>query len=201
MRPSKDRKHQKTQTIKRNKQMRTEKARQRRVDNGHIRTHFKQLEPGLHFKLMDGEIHTYIPLPDHLDKAMQYQQLHVDEIIQKEDDDHREGVKYCPGCGEELPVCYCNMCEHGNDKADHCPHCFEEAYGRSESMKYDMDPEHANDVIVEDAHSGAQELLKHSNGKVNGVYTLDKDEDNFIVVNKPTPKKKSLFNKVLDKFK
>ena len=59
MRSAKDRKHNKKQIIKRNKSMRTEKARQRSIDNGHIRTHFKSIEPDLRFKLIDGTIYTY----------------------------------------------------------------------------------------------------------------------------------------------
>ena len=64
MKKAKDRKQHKKQVIKRNKSMKTEKRRQRTIDNGHIRTHFKNLEPDLRFKLIDGQIHTYIKEKD-----------------------------------------------------------------------------------------------------------------------------------------
>ena len=98
MRSAKDNKLQKKRVIKRNKVLKTEKIRQRRAENKHIRAHFTKLEPKLKFKLVDGEIHTYTDEKnnvDHLDKAMQYQQLHVEEIISDTDcaEDEHEGAE------------------------------------------------------------------------------------------------------------
>ena len=91
MRSTKDNKLEKKRVIKRNKVLKTEQSRKRRAENKHIRDHFKSLEPGLKFKLVDGEIHTYTDEKnnvDHLDKAMQYQQLHAEEVITYAEDEH-----------------------------------------------------------------------------------------------------------------
>ena len=113
MRSTKDNKLEKKRVIKRNKVLKTEQSRKRRAENKHIRDHFKSLEPGLKFKLVDGEIHTYIDEKnnvDHLDKAMQYQQLHVEEVITYAEDEH-EGAEELAKMEDNIPR-MTGKCQH-----------------------------------------------------------------------------------------
>ena len=102
MRPSKDRKHQKKRTIKRNKVMKTEETRQRRTDNGHIRTHFKSLEPDLKFKLIKGEIHTYTLVPSALPEGTIKTECDY-ELNNKElySEDIEATIKFCNESAED----------------------------------------------------------------------------------------------------